>query len=155
MGRLLLGRERDTGRRLGPRLRLEPLLEELQQARAAAIDTTGNARGTLRVSVSNTFGRTTQRQPPSVWRRRVRRTRRARASMRCRAGCSQRSSNSFKMMRATTVKSVFIFDSIKCSINHRGPREHREEKRKVFSVNSVRVASGVKNYSYNCSSFSL
>lgn len=36
--------------------RLEPLLEELQQAREAAVDTTGQVRGTLRVSVSNTFG---------------------------------------------------------------------------------------------------
>jgi len=36
--------------------RLGPLLEELQQARLAAVDATGQARGTLRVSVSNTFG---------------------------------------------------------------------------------------------------
>jgi DNA-binding transcriptional LysR family regulator len=36
--------------------RLGPLLEELQQARQAAIDSTGEARGTLRISVSNTFG---------------------------------------------------------------------------------------------------
>src|SRR5512139_1659475 len=36
--------------------RLGPLLEELGQARLAAVDTTGQARGTLRVSVSNTFG---------------------------------------------------------------------------------------------------
>ncbi|HEU5294885.1 MAG TPA: LysR family transcriptional regulator [Burkholderiaceae bacterium] len=36
--------------------RLEPLLEELRQARAAAVDTAGEARGILRVSVSNTFG---------------------------------------------------------------------------------------------------
>jgi DNA-binding transcriptional LysR family regulator len=36
--------------------RLEPLLEELRQARHAAVDTAGEARGTLRVSVSNTFG---------------------------------------------------------------------------------------------------
>jgi DNA-binding transcriptional LysR family regulator len=36
--------------------RLEPLLEELKQAREAAIDTTGVVRGTLRISASNTFG---------------------------------------------------------------------------------------------------
>ncbi len=36
--------------------RLESLLEELQQARQAAVDSTGEARGMLRVSVSNTFG---------------------------------------------------------------------------------------------------
>jgi DNA-binding transcriptional LysR family regulator len=36
--------------------RLGPLLEEMQQARHAAVDSGGQARGTLRVSVSNTFG---------------------------------------------------------------------------------------------------
>src|SRR5262245_57135517 len=36
--------------------RLEPLLEELKQAREAAVDTTGEVRGTLRISASNTFG---------------------------------------------------------------------------------------------------
>ena len=36
--------------------RLEPLLEEWRQVREAAVDTAGEARGTLRVSVSNTFG---------------------------------------------------------------------------------------------------
>jgi DNA-binding transcriptional LysR family regulator len=36
--------------------RLDPLLEELRQAREAAVDVTGEPRGTLRVSVSNSFG---------------------------------------------------------------------------------------------------
>lgn len=36
--------------------RLAPLLEELQQARDAAVDVTAEIRGNLRVSVSNTFG---------------------------------------------------------------------------------------------------
>jgi DNA-binding transcriptional LysR family regulator len=36
--------------------RVEPLLDELRQAREAALDTTGVVRGTLRISVSNTFG---------------------------------------------------------------------------------------------------
>jgi DNA-binding transcriptional LysR family regulator len=36
--------------------RLDPLLEELKQAREATVDATGEARGTLRVSVSNSFG---------------------------------------------------------------------------------------------------
>jgi DNA-binding transcriptional LysR family regulator len=36
--------------------RIDPLLEELKQAREAAVDATGEPRGTLRVSVSNTFG---------------------------------------------------------------------------------------------------
>ena len=36
--------------------RLAPALEELAQARAAALDATGELRGTLRISVSNAFG---------------------------------------------------------------------------------------------------
>lgn len=36
--------------------RLAPLLEELQQARDAATDSTAEIRGTLRLSVTNTFG---------------------------------------------------------------------------------------------------